>query len=145
MTPPGQRFGPTTRGSNTSLFDQIAEACAEYGLEVARRALVAPTVSKSRPRPQPVGAVRWEDIEIRFVSDLRVNVVISGQRDTYNYEELGFGDRRKGTPASEILDWTEQRRKIIETHELATRVSALEQARQVETGRDPNGGKGGGI
>jgi hypothetical protein len=49
--------------------------------------------------------------------------------------------------ASEILDWIEECRRIIETQELATRVTALEQVRMVETGRgsDQKAGKSGGT
>jgi hypothetical protein len=45
--------------------------------------------------------------------------------------------------ASEILGWLDCRRRIIETQELAARVSALEQVARIEGGRgsDQNGGK----
>lgn len=82
---------------------QIAKACAEYCLELARRALVTRTVSKCRPKPQPPRPMRWEDIQIRFLSDDRVDVLISGQHTTYNSGEMGFVDGRTGSPSRSWL------------------------------------------
>jgi hypothetical protein len=42
--------------------------------------------------------VDWEDIEITFVSDERVQVRMSEQNLTFNYAEMGFADSRSGKP-----------------------------------------------
>lgn len=43
-------------------------------------------------------AVNWEDIEIHFVSDERVQITTSNQTETRNYTEMGFEDGRSGKP-----------------------------------------------
>ena len=42
--------------------------------------------------------VDWEDIEITFLSDERVQVRMGEQNPTYNYAEMGFADSRSGKP-----------------------------------------------
>jgi hypothetical protein len=44
----------------------------------------------------------WDNIEIRFISDERVQISIGTQRETRNYEEMGFGSKKNGTP---VLAW----------------------------------------
>jgi hypothetical protein len=41
-------------------------------------------------------AEKWEDIEISFLSDHRVQITIGDRKETRNYEELGFRDKRGG-------------------------------------------------
>jgi hypothetical protein len=55
---------------------------------------------ESQPRPftQASEIRSWPEIEIVFLSDERVGIVSVGDRKTYNYTELGFEDRRNGTP-----------------------------------------------
>lgn len=43
-------------------------------------------------------ASQWEDIEMLFLSDARVENLIGDHRETLNYTELRFADRRNGTP-----------------------------------------------
>ena len=38
----------------------------------------------------------WQEIEIAFLSDERVEIRSDRKRETYNYAELGFRDRRSG-------------------------------------------------
>lgn len=38
----------------------------------------------------------WQEIELAFLSDERVEVYSGGNRKTFNYDELGFEDRRNG-------------------------------------------------
>ena len=45
-------------------------------------------------------ALTWQDIEIRFLSDERVQIIKNGEPETHNYAELGFEDRRNETPNS---------------------------------------------
>src|SRR5690349_15383347 len=40
----------------------------------------------------------WQELEIAFLSDKRVEICSGGIRETYNYDELGFADRRNGIP-----------------------------------------------
>ena len=42
---------------------------------------------------------RWQDVEISFLSDERVQISIGEQRETFNYAEMGFDDQRNGTPS----------------------------------------------
>jgi hypothetical protein len=43
-------------------------------------------------------AQEWEDIEISFLSDERVQITTGNQTETRNYGELGFMDKRGGKP-----------------------------------------------
>jgi hypothetical protein len=47
-------------------------------------------------------ASKWEDIEISFLSDERVQITIGAQRDTRNYDEMGFANKKDGKP---VLAW----------------------------------------
>jgi hypothetical protein len=47
---------------------------------------------------QPAVRPVWEDLEISFISDQRVQVTFGGQRQTFNYAEMGFEDNRSGKP-----------------------------------------------
>jgi hypothetical protein len=63
---------------------------------------------KPRPKaPEPIRPVNtaltttrleWNEIEIAFLSDERVEICSGGERKTCNYGELGFEDRRNGKP-----------------------------------------------
>jgi len=44
------------------------------------------------------GATDWQDIEIEFLSDERVQIRIGQRLETCNYSEMGFKDRRSGKP-----------------------------------------------
>jgi hypothetical protein len=41
-------------------------------------------------------AEKWKDVKISFISDERVRILVAGQPQTFNYDEMGFGDRRSG-------------------------------------------------
>jgi hypothetical protein len=41
---------------------------------------------------------RWEDLEICFLSDERVQIKIGGRTETRNFAEMGFADGRNGIP-----------------------------------------------
>jgi hypothetical protein len=54
-----------------------------------------------RPMPDPrySGAAKWQDIEIVFLSDHRVQIRVNGkQTEPANYAELGFADGRSENP-----------------------------------------------
>ena len=53
------------------------------------------------PRPFP-HAAKWEDIEISFLSDERVQITVGTQSETRNYAEMGFASKKNGTP---VLAW----------------------------------------
>jgi hypothetical protein len=54
------------------------------------------------PRLAPQ-AYKWEDIEISFLSDERVQITMGTQTETRNYEEMGFASKQNGTP---VLAWS---------------------------------------
>ena len=56
----------------------------------------ADPAAHGRPRPTP--ALKWEDVDISFLSDERIQVQIVSQRATYNYAEFGCMDKRTGRP-----------------------------------------------
>lgn len=45
-----------------------------------------------------IADLRWEDLQIQFVSDERVQVTARGRTETRNYAEMGFEDKRNGKP-----------------------------------------------
>jgi len=56
---------------------------------------------KGVPRPFPQ-ADKWEDIEILFLSDERVQITLGTQTETRNYAEMGFASKQNGKP---VLAW----------------------------------------
>ncbi len=58
---------------------------------------VARTANTELENEQKEGPQSWQEVEIAFLSDERVEICIGGKhRKTYNYGELGFEDRRNG-------------------------------------------------
>lgn len=47
-------------------------------------------------------AEKWEEIEISFLSDERVQVTIGTHMESRNYDEMGFASKKNGTP---VLAW----------------------------------------
>jgi hypothetical protein len=45
------------------------------------------------------GPTSWEEVDILFLSDERVQIWIAGKPETRNYDEMGFADQRNGTPS----------------------------------------------
>jgi len=64
------------------------------------------------PRKEEKKPLAWHEIEIAFLSDERVEIISGNDRQTYNFSELGFEDRRNGTQNSA---WT-MLLKLAETH-----------------------------
>jgi hypothetical protein len=77
--------------------------------ELLGGSLGAHTLSKA------AAIAKWEDIEITFLSDERVQICNGGNRETRNYTEFGFEDGRSGKPnrAWEALRVLSARRGII--------------------------------
>jgi hypothetical protein len=46
----------------------------------------------------PLGVSDWEDVEIDFLSDERVQIRMGDKSETRNYAEMGLMDKRDGTP-----------------------------------------------
>ena len=62
-----------------------------------------------------VNATTWSDVEIRFLSDLRVQSVVKGKtQEPRNYAELGFADAR--SQASKPRAAWETLRSLAESH-----------------------------
>jgi hypothetical protein len=72
---------------------KLFEADAQGGKILVGRDSVKPTDGPERGVDQSIQ--RWEDLEIRFLSDERVQMFIRGRADdTLNFAEMGFQDRR---------------------------------------------------
>jgi hypothetical protein len=67
-------------------------------------AVISPESPAAPPAPAKVtglgsnSAQSWEDIEISFLSDERVQIVTKERAETRNYAELGYKDGRTGKP-----------------------------------------------
>jgi hypothetical protein len=70
------------------------------GGPIADGATKPTNTADSAPREQEKKPLSWQEIEIAFLSDERVEIRSgSNSRTTYNYGELGFEDRRNGKPS----------------------------------------------
>jgi hypothetical protein len=59
-----------------------------------------PASTDSASRKEENNQLSWQEIEITFLSDERIEIQSgSNGRTTYNYGELGFEDRRNGKPS----------------------------------------------
>ena len=57
-----------------------------------------PISGRPSPGPEAPRPPQWEDLEISFLSDHRVQVQAGTLRETLTYAEMGFGDLRTGKP-----------------------------------------------
>lgn len=84
------------------LFRQIAA----FAHEILRTPPEREPDTRKEVNTQPAKAVspritatKWEEIEIQFVSDKQVQIYTDGKNaGAYNFDELGFADRRTGNP-----------------------------------------------
>ena len=76
-----------------------AEQAAKWA-ELQARAATELANKQAAPNPDGTGAVelQWKDIDIRFLSDHRLQITAKDKIETLNYSELGFEDARNGTP-----------------------------------------------
>lgn len=94
---------------------ELRVLAAESGLSMpeqthatlASRNAVAPGVAQSANMTNELDGAhrrseRWEDIEVSFLSDERVQIRIGNQTETRNYSEIGFENRKNGAP---VLAW----------------------------------------
>jgi hypothetical protein len=65
--------------------------------EAIERVLRAANVTEPERR-NPAGVSKWEDVEIEFLSDERVQIWMRDESRTLNYAELGFMDKRSEKP-----------------------------------------------
>jgi hypothetical protein len=54
-------------------------------------------IEETKPSAEPSNG-SWQKIEISFLSDERVEICKGSKRETLNYSEFGFADRRNGKP-----------------------------------------------
>jgi hypothetical protein len=78
--------------------------------------------------PTPRG---WDDIEIRFLSDLKFQAVVNGiVQEPQNYADVGFGDGRRGNDAPKVA-W-ETLRKLAEGRGVMSAAATATDWRKVE-------------
>ncbi|MEP7354862.1 MAG: hypothetical protein ABI824_16655 [Acidobacteriota bacterium] len=69
-------------------------------MDSSLRARPADSVPLQSPNPESPSAREWNELTITFLSEERVGIDLKGsERETRNYEEMGFADRRGGKPA----------------------------------------------
>jgi hypothetical protein len=106
----GRRIGEMVSNYSGGLLDHVERAFRKSPLwqeyeDIMLAVATAPSISvKAETQPHasisetPTVPVGWEDIEISFISDERVQVKVGPQRQTHNYAEMGFRDNRSGKP-----------------------------------------------
>jgi len=78
----------TESGAIAHVFKESAEFCEDR----------AARVSADRPSHPAHTVSRWDEVEIRFLSDERVQITTVGATETRNFAEFGFADGRSGKP-----------------------------------------------
>jgi hypothetical protein len=63
--------------------------------DLTRPSTVAPSALSAKP---DFLARQWEEVEIRFLSDERLQIIAGEHTETRNYAEFGFEDRRSKAP-----------------------------------------------
>jgi hypothetical protein len=94
----------------TGTIERVFETSADFCLELGCHTTLAPDASVTeRPGGSPMGAAnpnppanKWEDIEISFLSDERVQIRIGAHTETRNHAEMGFASKQNGQP---VLAW----------------------------------------
>jgi hypothetical protein len=79
-------------------FEQVGGAVpkTDDAVEALSSGGGAPTEQRQSSRigvPRLIQANKWEDIEILFLSDDRVEITLDTQTETRNYAEMGFGKK----------------------------------------------------
>jgi hypothetical protein len=88
---PVSSLGSEGSGEMPSLVDAIPETRIESETSLDHN----PAGNTVTP---PAQAQTWEDVEIRFLSDERVQITIGEHIETKNYAEFGFEDARSEGP-----------------------------------------------
>lgn len=100
IAPPQEAAKPTPMSTDPS---QAAEHTSSADQETKQPSVgYISEMANEEEAPAPLELVaqgKWEDIEILFLSDDRVQIVRGGKRcETLNYAEFGFEDGRTGNP-----------------------------------------------
>ncbi|MGI9071022.1 MAG: hypothetical protein ACR2JB_06785 [Bryobacteraceae bacterium] len=74
---------------------RLAQVSAHWIAEALKLARESPAKDATDPQRCPA---TWENVEIRFLSDHKVQVTIEDRTYPQNYAEMGFEDRRSKTP-----------------------------------------------
>ncbi len=100
------RFAPPEPGEDPKSFEAKGYqdlATLQKWLETVKGRIETgqPVPTRPTPRrfPTPPNAT-WPDVRIRFVSDHQVQLWVGDNSEARNYTEMGFEDRRKGSPDS---------------------------------------------
>ena len=88
---PANAAAPIIVDTQPSSGEADASATAEH------THITAPA-STSTEQTRRIPGAEWEDIQISFLSDERLQIHVGSKRETHNYAELGFADRRNGKP-----------------------------------------------
>jgi len=96
--PPGAEADWELSRLRSTLISRTEHWKAEARKYVAERqeqvAGLATLENTARP-----GITAWEELEITFISDKQVQIVVAGEiREPLNYDELGFADHRSKNP-----------------------------------------------
>jgi|SRR5581483_2100096 len=83
---------------STSLLD--SDEWLRFAEEMAKTSDPQPQPKPMDHKPMDQDPAAWNDVEISFLSDERVQIRSSKGSQTCNYGELGFADGRDGKPAS---------------------------------------------
>ena len=75
------------------------EPIPEQGANRGKDDLISPSGKPKSASEDPPSLKSWEDLEISFLSDERVQIIRSGKpTETLNYAEMDFKDGRNGKP-----------------------------------------------
>jgi len=127
--PPGQLAEWVKAVAARLLEEQNPPAAIRSGVEIRKMEILSTEMSpkpdqRGTVQPPPCGSdmdepdqhlTKWEDFEIRFTSDERVQITVAGQHETRNYSEMGFEDKRSRKPnlAWQTLRLLAEKRGII--------------------------------
>ena len=76
---------------------EVEDALENYRAMQKIEAVTANAEAKSS-KASNQAPMSWQEIEIAFLSDERIEICSGGSRTTYNYAEFGFADRRSQKP-----------------------------------------------
>jgi len=77
--------------------NELLAYCKETAEEVAPTATQAPVSAPTNPF-QPMEALRWEEIQIKFIDGHTVRITANGTTETVDYKQIGFEDSRAHKP-----------------------------------------------
>jgi hypothetical protein len=87
---------PRERADGGGVEGKYEDALLEVAAAEVKR--LPPEPQADEPTDPPRTVSRWEEIEVRFLSNHRVQITIGGSTETRNYAEFGFEDGRTQKP-----------------------------------------------